>query len=214
MRREFAEFYEMFPDSRRKNGFFSRLKAKISCCLLNFRLSRDRAGSEKWHNLQQRLSAKSCDDADMNLRSVFYEKSLQHCSGKIYVLPGVIMCYPYRLSIGYNVFVNRGVYITARAEISIGDNVIIGPYAVINSGCHLYKSKDILIRDQGHKLGPISIGNDVWIGAHSVVLPGVTIGEGAVIGAGAIVTRSVPPYAVAVGVPAKVIRYRENEASE
>ncbi|MNI40841.1 Chloramphenicol acetyltransferase [compost metagenome] len=54
----------------------------------------------------------------------------------------------------------------------------------------------------------IVIGNDVWIGANAVILPGVTLGDGAVIGAGAVVTKDVPPYAIVGGVPAKVIRYR------
>jgi len=54
----------------------------------------------------------------------------------------------------------------------------------------------------------VFIGNDVWIGANAIVLPGVTIGDGAIIGAGAVVTRDVPPYAVATGVPARVLRYR------
>ncbi|TPK90364.1 CatB-related O-acetyltransferase [Mesorhizobium sp. B2-4-12] len=56
--------------------------------------------------------------------------------------------------------------------------------------------------------GPITVGHDVWIGARSVILSGVTIGNGAVIGAGSIVTREIPPYAIAVGNPARVMRYR------
>ncbi|RKJ61474.1 antibiotic acetyltransferase [Butyricicoccus sp. 1XD8-22] len=57
----------------------------------------------------------------------------------------------------------------------------------------------------------VFIGNDVWIGTNAVILPGVTIGNGAVIGAGAIVTKDVPPYAIVVGVPARVLRYRFTE---
>ncbi|HDZ8876661.1 hypothetical protein J4G66_16215 [Aeromonas dhakensis] len=57
----------------------------------------------------------------------------------------------------------------------------------------------------------IKIGNDVWIGANAIILPGVTIGDGAVVGAGAVVTRDVPDYAIVVGVPAKVIRQRFNK---
>jgi len=58
---------------------------------------------------------------------------------------------------------------------------------------------------------PISIGNDVWIGARAIIMSGIEIGDGAVIGAGAIVTHNVPPYSIVVGVPAKVIRYRFTE---
>lgn len=60
--------------------------------------------------------------------------------------------------------------------------------------------------------GPIKIGNDVWIGRRAIILSGVTIGDGAIIGAGSIVTKDVPPYAVAVGNPAKVVRYRFERA--
>ena len=55
---------------------------------------------------------------------------------------------------------------------------------------------------------PVRIGRDVWIGANVVIMSGVTIGEGAVVGAGAVVSRDIPAWAVAVGVPAKVLRYR------
>jgi acetyltransferase-like isoleucine patch superfamily enzyme len=61
---------------------------------------------------------------------------------------------------------------------------------------------------QGHDSGDISIGNDVWIGSHVVVLPGVKIGNSVVIGANSVVTKDVPDFGVAIGSPAKVIRYR------
>ena len=126
----------------------------------------------------------------------------------MYILPGTIFCYPYKIEIGYNVFINRNVYITVRANITIGDNVLIGLGVIINSGMHRYKNKDRLIRDQGHEIKPIIIGNDVWIGANAVIMPGVFIGDGSVIGADAIVTRSIPPYSVVVGIPARIIKER------
>lgn len=61
------------------------------------------------------------------------------------------------------------------------------------------------------ELSPVVLGNDVWIGANSLVMSGVSIGDGAVIGAGAIVTKDIPPYAIAVGSPARVFRYRFDE---
>jgi len=211
MRREFAEFNLLFPEHAPKKGLLYQLWLRIRQFVFELQTKRIKAGSEKWHTVQQRLSLLSSADNDTQIRNRFYEKSLKSCKGKIYVLPNVTICYPYRLIIGYNVFINRGVYITARADITIGDNVMIGPFAVINSGGHIYNDKDTLIRDQGHKLEPVTIGNDVWIGAHSVIMPGVHIGDGAVIGAGAIVTHSVPPYAVVVGVPARVVSYRGSD---
>ncbi|WP_140538245.1 DapH/DapD/GlmU-related protein [Mesorhizobium sp. B1-1-8] len=65
--------------------------------------------------------------------------------------------------------------------------------------------------DNGGRPGGVTVGNDVWIGHGAIMLPGVAIGDGAVVGAGAVVTKDVPPYAIVVGSPAKVIRYRFSE---
>ncbi len=72
-----------------------------------------------------------------------------------------------------------------------------------------YVGEFVETRNQTYK--KVVIGNDVWIGANSVIMPGVTIGDGAVVGAGAVVTKDVPPYAIVVGVPAKVVKYRFSE---
>lgn len=213
MRREFEEFYRLNPKKRNLIFcYFNNFRQKIrgfywKCILRNIK-----TGSEKWHKYQQRLSILSSSKADMEIRSYFYETTIEN-KGKLYILPGTIMCYPYRIKLGYNVFINRGGYITARAPITIGDNVIIGPNVVINSGMHKYQYKDVLIRDQGHKSLPICIEDDVWIGANVVIMPGITIGKGSVIGAGSIVTDSVPAYSVAVGVPARVKKKRGCEDS-
>ena len=108
--------------------------------------------------------------------------------------------------IGNNFYMNAGCHILG--EIQIGDNVQIGPKTVIWGRDHGI-SKGELIRNQPHVKKPIVIGNDVWIGANVTVLKGVNIGDGAVIGAGSIVTKDIPEYAIAVGNPAKVIRYRK-----
>lgn len=63
--------------------------------------------------------------------------------------------------------------------------------------------------EQGMRTAPVTIGNDVWIGMRSIIMPGVNIGDGSVIGAGAVVTKDVPAYAIVGGVPAKVIKYRK-----
>ena len=86
-------------------------------------------------------------------------------------------------------------------SITIGDNVKIGPNVVIRDS-----DNHQIIRDGSVKSAPIHIGSNVWIGLNSVILKGVTIGDGAIIGAGAVVTKDIPPHCLAVGVPAKVIK--------
>ena len=89
------------------------------------------------------------------------------------------------------------------AEIRIGNNCLIGPDVGIYTAGHRLEPEARTLDVYGM---PITIGNDVWIGGHSTILLGVTIGDGAVIGAGAVVTHDVEPYTIVGGVPAKVIK--------
>ncbi len=98
--------------------------------------------------------------------------------------------------------------ITENNLISIGDDVLMGAYGQVIDHNHGMKSGKT-IRSQAAEIGEVAIGNDVWIGADARVLNGCHIGDGAVIGKNAVVTRDVPPNAIAVGVPARVINYRE-----
>ncbi len=107
----------------------------------------------------------------------------------------------HRSQIGHGARIGHGVL--------IGDDVIMGPQVEIMSGAHAYDDRDIPINQQGKlPLRPVSIGNDVWLGTRVIVMPGVKIHDGAVIGACGVVTHDIPAYAIAVGIPAKVIRYR------
>jgi acetyltransferase-like isoleucine patch superfamily enzyme len=110
-----------------------------------------------------------------------------------------------KVIIGKNFYMNAGCHILG--DITIGDDVQIGPKTIIWGRDHEFK-KDRLIRLQSHKKKPIIIGNDVWIGANVTILKGVKIGDGAVIGAGSVVTKNIPKNAIAVGNPAKTIKYR------
>lgn len=94
-------------------------------------------------------------------------------------------------------------------EITIGDNTIIGPNTTIVGRNHGFRRKDKLIKDQPFEDKGVVIGSDVWIGANAVVLPGVTIGDGAVVGAGSIVTHDVAKHEVWAGNPAKKIGERK-----
>lgn len=91
-------------------------------------------------------------------------------------------------------------------EIHIGDHAEV----VIFTRNHNYMSRNLLILEQGTcEEKPVYIGNDVWIGRRAMIMPGVHIGDGAVIAAGGVITKDVPPYSVVGGVPAKVIKYRQ-----
>lgn len=86
---------------------------------------------------------------------------------------------------------------------------MMGPEVTILTHTHNIERTDIPMRQQGTIVKEVIIGNDVWIGMRSIIMPGVKIGNGAVIGAGAVVTKDVPDNAIVGGVPSKIIRYRK-----
>lgn len=103
-----------------------------------------------------------------------------------------------------------GVDCIVRGPLDIGANVMMGPDVRIMTVKHNTSRTDIPMNRQGHfPKQKVTIGDDVWIGARVVILPGITVGSGSIIGAGAVVTKDVPEYAVVAGVPAKVIKYRK-----
>ncbi len=112
-----------------------------------------------------------------------------------------------RIALGKSVRVNRGTTLVAYEQISIGDDTLIGEFVSIRDANHGV-SPDKSIREQRHEAIPINIGRDVWIGRGSVILPGVTIGDGAIIGANSVVTKNIEANTIAVGTPATPIRHR------
>ena len=92
--------------------------------------------------------------------------------------------------------------------VEIGKYVQVGPNTVIHSANHNFDDIDLPICKQGHTPKKVKIEDDVWIAAGCIILPGVTIGKGAVIAAGAVVTKDVEPYSVVAGAPAKKIKDR------
>ncbi len=110
--------------------------------------------------------------------------------------------------IGTNSLINDFSYLNSASSIEIGDDVLIAPYCHITDRNHGIVRGE-LIRNQKGTSSPIKIGNDVWIGSGVKILEGVNIGDGCVIGANSVVTKDIPPYSIAVGSPAKVIKERE-----
>lgn len=113
------------------------------------------------------------------------------------------------ISIGENVYIGPGANFDGSGGISIGSGVIFAPNVTIYSRTHNF-NQDLkaLPFDDVVWCSEVIIDDYVWIGSHVIILPGVKIGKGAVIGAGAVVPKDVPDYAIAVGNPAKVIGYR------
>lgn len=142
-----------------------------------------------------------------------------------------LLRFPANISLGDDVIVKTGAQICScnvNAKISVGDRTTIGFYTFIYSSMAIVIGSDCMIApfvyvvdsDHGTRQGmpmnqqsnrprPIKIGSDVWIGAHAVILPGVCIGDGAVVAAGAVVNRDVAPATIVGGVPAKLIGQRE-----
>lgn len=112
------------------------------------------------------------------------------------------------ITIGDDTRLNRGCTVVSYSRIDIGDFAIIGEFATIRDANHGMKLGEPM-RYQPHDTRPIFIGRDVWIGRGSCILPGVSIGEGSVIGANSVCTKDIPPFSIAAGIPARVIRKRE-----
>ncbi len=126
-------------------------------------------------------------------------------SGHSFLIEQPFFCdYGYNIEIGENFYANVNCVILDEAKVKFGDNVFIAP------GCGFYTAGhplDVEQRNRGLEYArPISIGNNVWIGAHVCVLPGVMIGDNCVIGAGSVVNKDIPAGTLAVGNPCRVIR--------
>lgn len=94
-------------------------------------------------------------------------------------------------------------------HVKLGCDVVMGPDVIIMANAHAFEDPSTPINKQGAQpINPVTVGDDVWLGTRAIILPGVTIGKGAIVAAGAIVTRDIPAFAIAGGNPARIIRYR------
>ena len=112
--------------------------------------------------------------------------------------------YGYNIAAGLGLYMNVGCVVLDCAAVTIGSNVLCGPYVQIYTAYH---PLDPEVRRQGHELArPVAIGDDVWLGGGVIVCPGVSIGEGTTIAAGSVVTRDIPPRVLVAGNPCRVLR--------
>ncbi len=129
---------------------------------------------------------------------------LGHVEDSILIEQPFFCDYGYNISVGKNFYANFNLVILDGAKVTFGDNVFIAPNCGFHTAGHPI---DPVERNKGLEYArPITVGNNVWIGASVTVLPGVTIGDNCVIGAGSVVTKDITAGSVAVGNPCRVIR--------
>jgi acetyltransferase-like isoleucine patch superfamily enzyme len=132
-----------------------------------------------------------------------------YCSLSVGMAPGQAMITDPVLAIGNRCVIGRGSSIVAHLSVEIGDDVFTGPNVYVTDQNHRYTDIHTPIGRQDPTEAAVRIGPGSWLGTGAVVLPGVTIGRNAVIGAGCVVNRDVPDYGVAVGNPARLVRKYE-----
>jgi acetyltransferase-like isoleucine patch superfamily enzyme len=113
---------------------------------------------------------------------------------------------PQPMVIGAHTIINRRCTLDGRGGLQIGANVSISPEVMLITSSHKLNDPDFGVQDQ-----PITIEDFVWVGSRAMIMPGVTIGRGAVVAAGAVVTKAVPPYTIVGGVPARVMGSRAQD---
>ncbi|WP_345951106.1 sugar O-acetyltransferase [Mucilaginibacter sp. PAMB04274] len=141
---------------------------------------------------------------DKDLKEALQRKIFGSVGDNVHIEKAIRIDYGINTTIGSNVFINFNFVLLDCAPVTIGNNVFIAPNVQIYTARHpidpIERNKHI------GSASPVNIGNDVWIGGNCVILPGVSIGDGCTIGAGSVVTKSIPANSVAVGSPCAVIK--------
>lgn len=161
--------------------------------------------------VNDRINAKKLCRAYNSLEPDKYEERknvlltlLGKTKGNFLIEPNFWCDYGYNIEIGENFYSNHNLVILDPAKVTFGDNVFIAPNCGFYTAGHPIDAQKR--NDSLEYAYPITVGNNVWIGGNVVVLPGVTIGDNAVIGAGSVVTKDIPSNVVAVGNPCRVLR--------
>jgi len=119
-----------------------------------------------------------------------------------------------QLRIGDRVTVTYGLHVTVYDRVTIGDDVMFAGNVYIEDGTHARRRGDVAYKYQGiERIAPVSIGHGAWIGQNAVILPGVRVGDRAIIGANTVVTRDVPDACIAVGAPARIVRRWDSDTA-
>ncbi len=145
------------------------------------------------------------------LRAILLKPFFKSAGHTIFIRENFICKNPSNVALGHHVYINHHVELGSnKCGLIIGNFIQIAPYVCIMNEMHEYSRTDIPMYEQkGLITGRVIIEDDVWIGYGAIILPGVIIHKGSVVGAGAVVTKNVPPYTVVGGVPAKIIKHRK-----
>lgn len=159
-----------------------------------------------WADARLRLLAELGSVPSHTLRNYFYRRAGMQLPPSSSIHWRAEFYRPEGIAIGQHCTIGDNVFLDGREGITFGDNVNVGSHVSVYTRQHDPDDPDFA------EVGaPVTIGTYAWVSSHSVILPGVNVGEGAVVAAGAVVTRDVPPYTVVAGVPAAVIRERARD---
>ena len=166
--------------------------------------------SRKLYRIANRMPASTAKHGSFyrKLRGRLAKNIAAYCGENVNLEPNI------RFDIALEIGDNSGIgeHSEIYGEVKIGRNVMIGTNCIIYSRNHRFDRVDIPMIEQGFcDVEPVIVGDDVWIGGRVTILPGVHVGKGAILGAGAVVTKDVPEYAIMGGNPAKVIRFRKED---
>jgi maltose O-acetyltransferase len=161
-----------------------------------------RADAERRDRLLRRYNATGLEDGEE--RMAILRELLGAVGEGVVIWPPLAMDYGYQTTIGDGTFISSGAVILDVGRVTIGADVQIGPNVQLLTPTHPLDPE--LRRSGAEAAEPITIGDNVWLGGGVIVCPGVTVGRDTVVGAGAVVTRDLPPGVLAVGNPARVVR--------
>jgi len=150
----------------------------------------------------------------LSSKSGVYRLFLKRLGSNAKIYYGSQIVIPWNVEIGDNFLMSRNGLIGGAGGIKIGDDVMFGPNVTLLSSTHPYDDINIPMVLQNVILKDIKIGDDVWLGANVVVMPGIKIGNGAIVGANSVVTHDVEPYGIYCGAPARKIKSRLKNENE
>lgn len=139
------------------------------------------------------------------LRGFLVKPFFKSCGKNFQLAKGAIINYPRNIEIGDNVYLAHDVWLNGTGGLIIGNGVIVSPKVVIATTKHVYENGSVRLEKSQH--GPIKIGDGTWIASNSVITMNTRVGKGCIIGACSSVTKDIPDFAFAGGVPAKVIKF-------